>query len=371
MFKKYMAIISAVLILALALTACGGTETEEPANTTEPAISEEVSESEAPEEPEVEIFEDAAPIEGVVYDDIRFTYTASEITKGEWEWFNAITACFGPDPSNEQTVLINTLKANEDSRVMITVSLGKDSFTSPEEASFDVGIQDTYNNNFGNFAQVRSSDVTFYDDAVIYTVDGKSILDIFDSNSINPDYSQLYVQFFGLTPEADEMTCDVTVCVVYPREKDIADETATYGEPIYSFTKEKIGQGEWNWFNAIFASYEEGYADLVAAIKTENSRLTVKTDLTAEDFDESVAKLIVGFQSTDDYSVIGEADSDDYEFTETGLTYSVSGERLLAQLENLGIDEEHSQFYVNFNGVKPESGEKTCSVTVEVAVPAE
>lgn len=386
MFRKFSAIIlAAVLICTLLLTACGSEEKDQEQvqdnnqtnevvqnnpETQEQDADADIPQEDQPEEEQVPvIFEDAVPEADKVYDDLRFSFTASDVSKGEWEWFNSVIASFGYDPNGEYALMLEAMKGNEDSRVMITVSFGRDSFTNPDEAWFDAGIQDTYDGNFGNFAQIRSSDVRFYDDKVVYTIDTKSLLNIYDTNSIDPDYAQLYVQFYGLTPEADAMSCDVTIEVVYPRDIDIADEAVTYAEPAFSFTREGLGKGEWDWFNCVLASYEAEYADLLAALKTENSRVTVRTDLTSADFNPETMKFSLGFQSTEDYEIVGEANSDDYELTENGLAYSISGERLLSQFEQLGINEDNSQICVNFEGVLPESDAKTINVTIEVAVP--
>lgn len=379
--KRFLALFIAAMML-FGLCGCGDSASdgdvsestepvESPAEDTEPAddglpVSEDAAEEEF--DPSSVILPDNSTDGVSVYDDFQFTYTAPEpYSKGEWEWFNTVISNFGDtNPEAEMTQLLDSLRGNDDSRLMVTITFGSGDFNA-SEASFDVGIQNTKDADFSIFRQVRSSDVAYYSDHTIYTVSGRAILDIYDDLGLDPNYSQLYVQFAGLTEEADAGSCEVTLDVVYPREADAVSEEAVYSEPLFSYSK-SVTAGEWNWFNAILASYEgDQYTALVEAMKTEGARMRVTLDMTSEDFDEG-AIFTVGFQSSEDYGLIGGSRADDIVYTDSGTVFTIGCDRINAQLDSFGINPENAQIYVQFAGVKPESSGKTCNVTVEIVV---
>ena len=198
--KRFLALFIAAMML-FGLCGCGDNASdgdvsestepvESPAEDTEPAddglpVSEDAAEEEF--DPSSVILPDNSTDGVSVYDDFQFTYTAPEpYSKGEWEWFNAVISNFGDtSPESEMTQLLDSLRGNSDSRLMVTITFGSGDFNA-SEASFDVGIQNTKDGDFSIFRQVRSSDIAYYSDYTVYTVSGKAILDIYDELGLDP-----------------------------------------------------------------------------------------------------------------------------------------------------------------------------------------
>lgn len=374
MSKKFLLIVLCIsMLFSVMLAACGnGEKAPDDARPNQDDSQSQTQPSDDNSQPETTTapLEDKVSIEpDTVYDDICFSYTLNDISKGEWDWFNTIFASNnGPDEDgNEFMKFYNAISENPDSRVIVYITFTESAFENTEEATFDVGIQDTFEGNFGNFSQVRSNDVHFYQDNTIFTVSAQSLLDIMENNNITAGYAQLYIQFSGLTAAADQLMCSATVEVARPRQKDPVPENVIYSEPIFSYTAENVTRGDWDWFNGIMASYNDGYSDFVNSITSEGARVVIKCDLLESDFDPDNIFLNVGLQSTTDYGIISYTGADEYTFTDSGVEFSVSGARLLKNAEDLNIDTSNSQFYVQFSGVIPT--DKSCNITVEVVVP--
>lgn len=368
--KKFIMMMTAAAMI-LSLSACGGeAEKGEPEVTEAPAT--EIIETEPEEtEPEVEILEDVPAEPGLRYDKVIFSHSQT-VNKGEWEWFNAVVDPWEGEGDSKYFMQMYSALQTEGSRLYVYLNnFPEEYFADPEAATFDVGFQNTEDGNFDQFAQIRSNDVSFDGGMTRYSVDGAKLLSLIDDLGIKPEFTQLYIQFSGLTEEADAMDCDVTVEVIVPRDEDLMPADVSYATT-FTFTKENVVKGDYDWFNAMFSSWDG--SGLVVTFSDEiakpGSRVFISSDMGADRFTDGVPEdVTIGYQGTDDYSIITFVPADDVEMTDEGFKCSVSGERLYQSMLNLNLTPDNSQVYISLQGFNEVGDASSGNITIEVGIP--
>ena len=378
--KKSAAAVFAALTAALVFCSCQSGEQPSGQNDNPPEETERIEitepaavENNAPEPlPEDDIRKDTPPREDCIYDDVVFSYTKT-VGKGEWDWFNAIVDPWDNDGGTTYFMQMYEWLQADGARLNVYLNnASAEIFADLSAATFDAGIQNTEDGNY-EFAMIRSDDVKFTERYVLYTVDAQKLLDIIDDYAIKPECAQLVVQFSGFTPEADGENREITVEVVIPRTADTVPEEIEYSDPEFTFTRENVTKGDYDWFNAIFSRWDgDGYMEpFTEAIAKEGSRVFISSpELTPDRFTGGAPEgLTIGYQGTEDYSVITYVGADDIVTDENGLRCSVSGQRLYESMVSAGLDPKTSQIYVSIGGFNEEGDSKSCDITVEVRQP--